>query len=93
MPSGLGLFGKLTGPMVQAGVNVDAAPEFAISDLNAVAAQFPKLYVDSVTGDDANDGLTPESAYATLQAAHDAAVDGSNTIVVMIASPTASWAA
>jgi predicted outer membrane repeat protein len=39
------------------------------------------IYVDAVNGDDSDDGRTPETAYATIQAAIDAAVEDDVVVV------------
>ena len=39
------------------------------------------IYVDAVTGNDRNDGLTPQAAFATIQKGIDAAADGGVVLV------------
>ena len=48
-------------------------------------------WVNPFTGNDGNDGLTPQTAFATLAQAHASAADGNNDVVYLVAnSNTAS---
>lgn len=38
-------------------------------------------YVNALTGNDANDGLSPETAFATIQRAIDTTQDGDTVVV------------
>jgi hypothetical protein len=49
--------------------------------LDAVAVGGCTYYVDAVNGDDDNDGLTPQGAFASIQVGIDAAADGDSVIV------------
>jgi hypothetical protein len=50
-------------------------------DAAAVAVAGCIYYVDAVNGDDNNDGLTPETAFATIQKGIDSTLDGDTVIV------------
>jgi hypothetical protein len=57
--------------------------DFFIYNLDAVAHEFPQTYyVDGVNGDDNNDGLSPKTAFATIQKGIDTAYDGDTVIVL-----------
>jgi hypothetical protein len=65
------------------GSRVDPWPDGFTYDLDAVAVRQPVIYyVDGVNGDDNNDGLSPETAFATIQKGIDTAQDG-NTVLVL----------
>jgi hypothetical protein len=56
--------------------------DFFIYNLDAVAHEFPQTYyVDGVNGDDSNDGLSPKTAFATIQKGIDTSQD-SDTVLV-----------
>jgi len=56
--------------------------DFFIYNLDAVAYECPQTYyVDGVNGDDNNDGLSPQTAFATIQKGIDTAEDGDSIIV------------
>jgi hypothetical protein len=56
--------------------------DFFIYNLDAVAHEFPQTYyVDGVNGDDNNEGLSPKTAFATIQKGIDTAYDGDTVIV------------
>jgi len=50
--------------------------------LDAIANLFQILYVDAVNGDDNNDGLSPETAFATIQKGIDSTQNGDLVIVL-----------
>jgi hypothetical protein len=52
-----------------------------VADLYASASPVDYYYVDGVYGDDLNDGLSPETAFATIQAGIDTASDGDKVLV------------
>ncbi|MHC4657227.1 MAG: right-handed parallel beta-helix repeat-containing protein [Planctomycetota bacterium] len=57
--------------------------DFFIYNLDAVAHEFPQTYyVDGVNGDDNNDGLSPKTAFTTIQKGIDMAEDGDTVIVL-----------
>lgn len=79
-------------PCIDAGDN-SAVPLFAekdvagrvrimdgVVDMGAHESQ-AHIYVDAATGDDLNDGLTPETALATIQTGIDIAADGYTVLV------------
>jgi hypothetical protein len=56
--------------------------DFFIYELRAIAFECPiTYYVDAVNGDDNNDGLSPQTAFATIQKGIDTAEDGDTVIV------------
>ena len=56
--------------------------DFFIYNLDAVAHEFLQTYyVNGVNGDDNNDGLSPKTAFATIQKGIDMAEDGDTIIV------------
>ena len=56
--------------------------DFFIFNLDAIAYESPQTYyVDGVNGDDNNDGLSPKTAFATIQKGIDTTQD-SDTIIV-----------
>jgi hypothetical protein len=56
--------------------------DFFKYDLNAVAYEYPQTYyVDAADGNDNNDGLSPQTAFATIQKGIDTAYDGDTIIV------------
>ncbi len=56
--------------------------DFFIYNLDTVAYEYPHIYyVDGVNGDDNNDGLSPQTAFATIQKGIDTAYDGDTVIV------------
>lgn len=56
--------------------------DFFIYELKAIAFECPiTYYVDAVNGDDNNDGLSPQTAFATIQKGIDTAEDGDTVIV------------
>ncbi|MHC4604922.1 MAG: right-handed parallel beta-helix repeat-containing protein [Planctomycetota bacterium] len=64
------------------GETVPPCCDFFIYNLDAVALAYPKTYyVNAANGDDNNDGLTPETAFATIQKGIDSASDGCTVIV------------
>ncbi|HUS74006.1 MAG TPA: right-handed parallel beta-helix repeat-containing protein [Sedimentisphaerales bacterium] len=64
------------------GETVPPCCDFFIYNLDAVALESPiTYYVDAVNGDDNNDGLSPKTAFATIQKGIDTAEDGDTVIV------------
>jgi hypothetical protein len=57
-------------------------PDGFCFEMNAVARENLIFYVDGVDGNDLNDGLTPETAFATIQRGINSTVDG-DTVMVM----------
>lgn len=56
--------------------------DFFIYNLDAVAYEYPQTYyVDAADGNDNNDGLSPKTAFATIQKGIDTAEDGDSIIV------------
>jgi len=56
--------------------------DFFIYNLDAVAHEIPlTYYVDGVNGDDNNDGLSPDTAFATIQKGINIAQNGDTVIV------------
>src|SRR4030042_2315195 len=56
--------------------------DFFVFDLSAVAVEFSNTYyVDAANGDDNNDGLSPNTAFATIQKGVDIAGNGDTVIV------------
>ena len=70
------------------GVGIDSpseVPGFAIwgeiTSLTVVPEPATTYYVDALNGDDDNDGLSPETAFATIQKSIDSAVNGDTILV------------
>lgn len=58
------------------------------SFLQIAAAGGTVYYVDALNGSDANDGLTPGKARATILSAYNSCVSGHNDVVALIANTT-----